>query len=135
MRMHTRWVVVAASVLAAVCVLAVRGCNSGEPTDQLVADLKSPGEKDRLIAVRLLSQRKQEAAKVVPALIEALQDKDADIRQSAAIGLGYFGDQAKEALPSLEAAQRDHDPRVREAATVAISRISPELASKGARSK
>jgi HEAT repeat protein len=72
---------------------------------------------------------------VVPALIEALHDKDADIRISAAIGLGYFGDQAKEAIPPLEAAERDHDPRVREAATKAISRISPKLAPKAGKSK
>ena len=67
---------------------------------------------------------------MIPALIEALKDKDTDIRLSAAIGLGYFGDKAKDAIPALQTAQLDRDPRVREAATVAISRISPELASK-----
>ena len=44
---------------------------------------------------------------------------------SAAIGLGYFGEQAKEAIPALQAAQRDRDARVREAAGVALSRIDP----------
>ena len=74
-------------------------------------------------AVRLLQHRKGEASKVVPALIESLMDDQADIRWSAAIGLGYFGAEAKGAVPALEKAQGDTDARVREAARVAISRI------------
>ena len=58
-------------------------------------------------------------------MIEALKDKDDDVRLSAAIGLGYFGEQAKDAIPALQAAQRDRDARVREAAGVALSRIDP----------
>jgi HEAT repeat protein len=106
--------------------LACAGCSKTKSTDELIADLKSPQEKDRLIAVRLLPQKKGEAAKVVPALIEALKDKESDIRWSAAIGLGYFGEQAKDAIPALQATQRDRDARVREAADVALSRIDPE---------
>jgi HEAT repeat protein len=106
--------------------LACGGCGKSKSTDELIADLKSPQhEGDQIKAVRLLSQRKGDAAKVVPALIEALKDKDGDIRWSAAIGLGYFGEQAKDAIPVLEAAQRDRDARVREAAGVALSRIDP----------
>jgi HEAT repeat protein len=107
--------------------LACCGCGKTKSTDQLIEDLKSGQEKDRLIAVRLLQQRKGDAAKVVPALIEALKDKDNDIRLSAAIGLGYFGEQAKDAIPALQqAAQQDRDARVREAAGVALSRIDPQ---------
>jgi HEAT repeat protein len=112
------------------CLMAGAGCSSKKSTDQLIADLKSPDEKDRIVAVRLLADRKNEADKVVPALTEALQDKENDIRLSAAIGLGYFGDKARESLPPLQAALRDRDPRVREAASIAIARISPELAPK-----
>ena len=104
--------------------LACGGCGK-KSTDQLIEDLKSPEERDRLIAVRLLPQRKGDAAQVVPALIEALKDKEGDIRWSAAIGLGSFGEQAKDAIPALQAAQRDRDARVREAAGVALSRIDP----------
>ena len=57
--------------------------------------------------------------------MESLKDKEGDVRWSAAIGLGYFGEQAKDAVPALQAAQRDRDPRVREAAGVALSRIDP----------
>src|SRR5579875_4149854 len=99
------------------------GCGKTKSTDELLADLKSSQAKDRIIAVRLLQQRKRDAAKVVPALIEVLKDKESDIRLSAAIGLGYFGEQAKDAIPALQAAQHDRDARVREAAGIALSRI------------
>jgi HEAT repeat protein len=102
--------------------LTCAGCGK-KSTDDLIADLKSSQEGDRIKAVRLLPQRKGDAAQVVPALIEALKDKEADIRWSAAIGLGSFGEEATDAIPALQAAQRDDDARVREAARVALSRI------------
>lgn len=105
--------------------LACGGCGKKKSTDQLLEDLKSSQERERLIAVRLLPQRKEDATRVVPALIEALKDKGDDIRLSAVIGLGYFGEQARDAIPALQAAQRDHDARIREAAAVALSRIDP----------
>ena len=116
------------------CSLASGGCGK-KSTDQLIAELKSPQVKDRLVAVRLLQQRKGEASKVVPALRGALEDSEDDIRVSAAIGLGYFGEEAKDAIPALREAQKDGDARVREAAGVAISRIDPSLAQKAAPSK
>jgi HEAT repeat protein len=117
MRVRKRFVLV-------LCMLACAGCGK-KSTDELVADLKSPQERDRLVAARLLPGRKADAARAVPALIEALKDKGNDIRLSAAIGLGSFGDQAKDAIPALHVAQRDPDARVREAAGVALSRIDP----------
>lgn len=106
--------------------LMCAGCGNKKTTDELIADLKSTNEKDRIIAVRLLGDRKGDPDKSVPALIEALKDKDSDLRWSAAIGLGYFGEQAKDAVPALQEAQRDRDARVREAAGVALSRIDPD---------
>jgi HEAT repeat protein len=108
------------------CLLACLGCAKKKTTEELLADLKSTQEGDRIKAVRLLPDRKGDAAQVVPALIDVLNDKDADIRWSAAIGLGYFGEEAKEAIPALQKAQSDRDARVREAAGVALSRIDPE---------
>ena len=118
-----------------VCLLGCAGCSKEKSTDELIGDLKSSQERDRLIAVRLLPQHKRDATQIVPALIEALKDKEGDIRVSAAIGLGLFGDQAKAAIPALQAAQRDRDARVREAAGVALSRIDPNLTPKAAPSQ
>ncbi len=108
------------------CLLACGGCGKTKSTDQLIEELNSPEEGERLKAVRLLQQRRTDAAKVVPAMIEALKDKGSDIRLSAAIGLGYFGEQAKDAIPALQqAAQSDKDSRVRKQAGIALSRIDP----------
>jgi HEAT repeat protein len=104
--------------------LACCGCGQ-KSTDELIADLKGSQDRDRIIAVRTLPNRRGDVARIVPALTEALKDHDGDVRRSAAIGLGCFGDQAKDAIPALQAAQQDRDARVREAARVALSRIDP----------
>ena len=118
MRLPTRLILL-------LCVLACAGCGKKRSTDELIADLKSSEEGERVKAARLLPDRKEDAAQVVPALTEALKDKEGDVRWSAAIGLGSFGEQARDAIPALQAAQRDRDARVREAAAVALSRIDP----------
>ena len=105
---------------ALVCV----GCGTKEKsTSELLTDLKKGEERERLVAVRTVSNG--EPAQVVPALIEALKDKENDIRLSAAIKLGVIGEPARDALPALEAALTDRDARVRQAAGKALSRIDP----------
>ena len=116
---------VAAQFFLLVCILACVGCGKNKSTSEMLEDLKSPKERERIIAVRTLPQRKGEAERVVPALIEALKDRNGDVRWSAAIGLGSLGESAEEAIPALQAAHRDRDVRVREAAGVALSRIDP----------
>ena len=106
--------------------LALAGCSNAPPTDELLEDLSSKDEADRIKAVRWLQHRQGEATKVVPALIESLTDPETDVRWSAAIGLGYYGADAEVAIPALEKATTDSDPRVREGARVALSRISGE---------
>jgi HEAT repeat protein len=106
--------------------LALAGCSQGPATDELIEDLSSAEEIDRVKAVRWLNQGHREAATVIPALIEALKDPEVDVRRGAAIGLGNFGEEAESALPALEAVLQDKDARVRNAAKVAISRIRGE---------
>jgi HEAT repeat protein len=107
--------------------LALTGCHKEKSTDELIADLESGEEKERIIAVRLLQNRKGDAARVVPALIKALKDKDHDVRWGATIGLGYYGEQARDAIPALQERQHDPDVRVRRAAADALARIDPNL--------
>jgi hypothetical protein len=118
------------SFVTCLCLMAC-GCGKQQKsTTELLGDLKGADEGGRLVAVRLLPQRKEDAALVIPALIDALKDKKNDIRLSAAIGLGQLGDQAKDAIPALQAAQHDHDARVREAAGKALVRIDPAITPK-----
>ena len=112
-------------LLLLLCLTVCAGCARKKTTDELITDLKSSQDRDQIVAVRLLPQRKGDAARVVPALMEALSNKDGDVRWSAAIGLGYFGEQARDAIPALQTAQHDRDPRVREGAGVALFRIDP----------
>jgi HEAT repeat protein len=107
--------------------LICAGCGKTKSTDELIGDLKSGTERDRIIAVRLLPQRTADAPKIVPVMIECLKDKQGDVRLSAAIGLGSFGEEARLAIPDLQAAENDRDVRVRRAAGVALSRIDPKL--------
>jgi HEAT repeat protein len=108
------------------CLLAC-GCSQEKSTDQLLDDLKSSEERERLMAIRHLTGRKSDAARIVPALIEALKDKANDIRLSAAIGLGTFAEQARDGISALQqVVQQDRDARVRNAAGVALTRIDPQ---------
>ncbi len=118
------------ALLLLACLATCVGCRREKSTAELLNDLKGSEDRDRLIAVRLLPQRKGDAADIVPALIAALSDKDSDIRWSAAIGLGGFGEQARDAIPALQTVQKDRDARVREAARKALARIDPTLAGK-----
>lgn len=117
-------------VLLLGCLLLSGGCRRGKSTDELIADLKSNQERDRIIAVRLLPSRKNDAAKIVPVMTECLKDQQGDVRLSAAIGLGTFGEEARSAVSELQAATKDRDARVRRQAGVALSRIDPALTPK-----
>jgi HEAT repeat protein len=112
-------------VVLLLCLLACGGCGGNKSTAEMIADLKSGAERERIIAVRTLPQRGGDSAQVIPALIEALKDKDGDVRRSAALGLGSFGEEAKDAIPALQTVQHDRDARIREAAGIALSRIDP----------
>ncbi len=109
------------------CLLACGGCSNQKSTDQLIADLKSGTEIEGVIAARTLPRGRDDAAKVVPALIEALNHKGSDVRRSSALKLGAFGELAKDAIPALQKVEQgDGDARVREAAGIALTRIDPE---------
>ena len=109
------------------CLLACGGCNNGKSTDELIADLKSGAEIEAVKAARTLPRGKQDAEKVVPALIEGLTHTGNDVRRSSALKLGEFHELAKDAIPALQKAEQDDaDARVREAASIALSRIDPK---------
>jgi HEAT repeat protein len=118
-------------LLGCVIVAACSGCSKQEkPTAELLAELRGTSESQRISAARLLPQRRNQAADVIPALIAALRDKDDEVRRSAALGLGSFREQAKDAVPALRAALTDPDHRVREAAATALGRIAQGAAAK-----
>ncbi len=115
------------SLTLSLCMLACVGCGEGKSTDELITDLRSGKELEGVVAARTVPTGKDDAATVVPALIEALSHKGQDVRRSAALKLGQFKELAKDAIPALQKAEHDDkDPRVREAAGIALSRIDPK---------
>jgi hypothetical protein len=108
--------------LTVTLLLALAGCSS-RPTNELVAKLKAPDGADRLHAIRALGERPGEAATSVPALSDALKDRDAFIRRDAAQALGRIGPEARAALPALQPLLKDRNQHVRKAAADAVKRI------------
>jgi HEAT repeat protein len=109
------------------CLLACGGCGNQKSTDELITDLKKSKGTKATVAARSLPGGTGDAEKVVPALIEGLRHSAQEVRRSAAVKLGAFGEQAKDAIPALQKAEEvDGDARVREAAGIALSRIDPE---------
>ncbi len=113
------------ALTAALALAVAAGCGRQKSTDELVGDLKSQSEHERISAARILGSRKGDADKTIPALIDSLHDADPGVRRSAAIGLGGYGPEAAGAIPALEAALKDRDVRVHEAAAAALHRIDP----------
>jgi HEAT repeat protein len=109
--------------------MACAGCSSGS-TAHWIAQLKSAEPTTRLQAVRALQERRDDAAEVVPALIESLKDEVIDIRRTAAGTLGSFGKEAISAVPALTLALRDREPSVRKSAGLALKKIDPAAATK-----
>jgi hypothetical protein len=62
----------------------------------------------------------------VPLLIEALQDRDTEVRQGAAIALGAMEEEAVGAVPALVEALGDRDSLVRTAAAGSLRLITGE---------
>jgi HEAT repeat protein len=118
---------VQAGLVLLLCLPACGGCSTGKSTDELIADLKAGTEIDAVKAARTLPRGRDDAEKVVPALIEGLTHSGNDVRRSSALKLGEFHEQAKDAIPALQKAEQDDgDARVREAAGIALSRIDPK---------
>jgi RNA polymerase sigma factor (sigma-70 family) len=87
------------------------------------AQRELPVEQFRTPTVDALS-RFHEAA--VPALSEALKDRDDNVRAAAAETLALIGSAGKGAIPNLISALRDKEQQVRQNATSALVRIGAE---------
>jgi HEAT repeat protein len=78
---------------------------------------------ERIQAANALGEIGPGAKAAVPALIERLQDKEAEARISATRALGRIGPQAQKAAPALNAALDSKDSIERRTAAVALLRI------------
>ena len=64
-----------------------------------------------------------QARDAVPALTEALKDRDKGVRVAAAYALAAIGPEARAAVPALQAAAKDKDGDIRTATAYALQQI------------
>ena len=115
--------------LAVVASLIVTGCRGAKsaPESRDVNELEArfhdrdPGVRAK--AALQLSKLGGNAAKAVPALVEALKNDDPLLRQNAALALGKIGPAAKDSAPALIEALGDQEWTVRRSAVLALGEI------------
>jgi HEAT repeat protein len=83
-------------------------------------------DSDRLGAIKTLAVFGDESRAAVPALVEALHDRRAEVRWNAAKTLGKIGPDARAAVTALSTALKDEDSKVREHAAEALGDIGPD---------
>ncbi len=99
----------------------------GKPVGEWIAALHSPNEPERQQAVRVLGNVGEIDPAVVPALTEALGDREAGVRSEAVLALSKIGPAARPAETALAAAaQNDPHPTVRRQAARALQRVRGE---------
>jgi beta-lactamase regulating signal transducer with metallopeptidase domain len=102
----------------------IGGQRAHDAREQLFQNRRTRGwENEQLWTGELGNSAARSIAGDVPALIEALADRDADMRTSAAEYLGELGD--PRAVKTLLETLRDPDPEVRAMAVWALDEINP----------
>jgi HEAT repeat protein len=121
-----------AGLVVAVIVFGAAGCSrktapvvsSGRAVADWVADLSSPDAKIRKKAVQSLGHVGTADPSALPAVIGALRDKDASVREAAVLAVLVNGPAARDAIPALtEIRDKDPVPSLRKEAAKAIERI------------
>jgi HEAT repeat protein len=119
-------------MLVVVFAIATAGCSrktaplqsSGRPVAEWLADLSSSDPKVRKKAVQSLGHVGTADPAALPAVIGALKDREATVREAAVLALLVVGPSARDAIPALmEVRDKDAVPKVRQEAGKAIERI------------
>jgi HEAT repeat protein len=124
--MRSGWLVVVCTVVVAGGCARKSGpvTAGGRPAAEWAADLGSADTAVRKKAARELGHIGAADKAAVPALVGALKDKDAGVREAAVLALFAIGPPAAEAAPALtELRDRDPVPKVRQEAGKAVERV------------
>jgi HEAT repeat protein len=96
----------------------------GKPVEHWMQALRDPSPAVRKKAVAKLGNVGTADPAALPALKEALNDRDARVRQEAIVALVKLGSDAQSATAALaELGQRDRDPQVRSCARRALEQL------------
>lgn len=89
----------------------MNACAGTNTPSYWIEKLKAEDPHTRATAARALGELRHE--EVVPALLQALNDKDREVRLAVVRALGRIGPRAKGAAPALMGMRQDADPEVR----------------------
>src|SRR5262249_11918740 len=106
---------------AAAAALARLGTEARAAVGGLIDSLAS--KKEDACPARAVLERLGPVA--VPGLVEALKEKDPQLRDGASTVLGLMGPRARQAAPAVEDLLNDAEPAVVLAAAAALVRIAP----------
>ncbi|HEX4608557.1 MAG TPA: HEAT repeat domain-containing protein [Urbifossiella sp.] len=96
--------------------------HTDDPLPDLLRALRGPAPADRVRAARDLGRLGWLARDAIPALVRAVDDDDAKVREAAAQAIGQMG---PDALPPLKHLLQHDDKYVRRQAVWALSRLGP----------
>jgi HEAT repeat protein len=95
----------------------------GKPVSYWLGELNKPDFKARKKALVALGHVGRADAVAIPALINAVKDRDPRVRSEAVLALLNLGPDASEAIPVLTEAQHDQNATVRSYAEKALERM------------
>ena len=116
----------AATPEAGMLVLAMHKISPHAARDYLTGALRAADPRIRIQTAHDFWWLKKDAKTVVPILIAALGESDADVRRAAAQQLGEIGPVAKEAIPALLKAAADPDRSIQGESQTALRQIRTE---------
>lgn len=97
---------------------------------KLIKNLKSKDAKTRTAAAEDIAKvgqiRSADAQPAIEPLIEAMKDKDTNVRSAATLALGEIDPDPKIAVPALTEALKDKEAKVRTAAATALGLMGPD---------
>jgi HEAT repeat protein len=113
-------------LLSIVGLATIAGCGKKvDPQAELLAELTHNDLEVRRTAVVYLREMRPVPEVYIPALIQALNDNDPQIRQTAADALGEAGIGARPVINDLAKLSHEHfDPQVRYSLQRAVQKIS-----------
>jgi HEAT repeat protein len=102
--------------------------SGGKPISHWIETLQDPSPKVRKQAVTKLGNAGSADPAVLPAVMEALKDTDAEVRCEAILALMKLGPAARDAIVTLTQMQRvDHDDQVRSFAAKALQKLQAAI--------
>jgi len=112
------------AVAAAVCIAAAVGCSSGKKYSVHGQRLASPNVSERRAAAQELRTAPRNE-KIVPIVLQACRDEDADVRMHGFFALGRMDPAVEGVIPVIFEGLADSVTDVRRAAVNALSELNP----------